>query len=126
MLIQLVLATTFFGAIDLFAYGPLPGDAALGGPLPWPAVVGIFVAMSVRSRLFSPLDNSRPELRNVITEADDEKLAELIAQPRTRATTLRAEAERRGLAADGTMVRKELEVVLEKYFASKAAGGGAL
>ena len=63
VLIQMILVTTVFGVVDLISYGPLPGDAQLGGPLPWQAVVGIFLVMSVRSRLFSPLDNSRPELR---------------------------------------------------------------
>ena len=74
VLIQMVAVTTAFGFVDLACYGPLPGGAELGGPLPWQAVVGIFVAMSLRSRIFSPLDNSRPELRTGVSADDDAAL----------------------------------------------------
>lgn len=34
-----------------------------GGSLPWQAVTAVFFLLSLRSRLFSPLDNSRPDLQ---------------------------------------------------------------
>jgi hypothetical protein len=53
ILIQMILITTAFGVVDLACYGQLRGDIQLGGPLPWQAVVAIFLALSVRSRVFS-------------------------------------------------------------------------
>ena len=62
VLLQLLGITTFFGFVDLACFGPLPGHAELGGPLPWQGVVAIFLLLSVRSRFFNPLNNARPEL----------------------------------------------------------------
>ena len=124
ILIQLTLITTAFGAIDLVCYGPLPGHAELGMPLPWQAVVGLFLALSVRSRVFSPLDNSRPELRRepVSPEQDAELLAQLDkAKGKTRLNDLKAASEQRGLIVDATMDRPELERRLRRYFAASEA-----
>ena len=125
IIIQMILITTFFGAIDLACYGPLPGDVELGGPLPWQAVVGIFVGMSVRSRLFNFLDNSRPELA-ATTPEEDAALVAKIESGKTKTNDLKAEAEKRGLAVDGTMDRIELGRRLTSYIESKPASADGL
>ena len=79
-ILQLTFITTALGAIDVFCYVPLPGDVGLGGPLPWQAVVGLFAALSVGSRIFSFLDNSPPELRNEVTAEDDAALQTLLRE----------------------------------------------
>ena len=53
--LQMAAITATFGAIDAVT------DATLGGALPWQAVCFLFFGLSIRSRLFSPLDNSRPD-----------------------------------------------------------------
>ena len=125
VLIQMVAVTTAFGFVDLACYGPLPGGAELGGPLPWQAVVGIFVAMSLRSRVFSPLDNSRPELRTGVSADDDAALRLRLDTEvaKLKNTYLREECYKRGLAVDGTMDRKEYVAVLEAYYERGGAGG---
>jgi len=124
VLIQLTVASTALGVVDVCTYGPLPGDIQLGGPLPWQAVVGIFLAMSVRSRVFSPLDNSRPDVDNLAgsrgasaVEFDDAALEAALAEKPVKINLkgLRVEAEMRGLLVDQTMVKKELEAVLRDY-----------
>jgi len=128
VLIQMIFITTVFGFIDLVCYGPLPGDVQQLGPLPWQAVVGIFAALSLRSRLFSPLDNSRPELEN-ITADEDVALRASLSSGKTTTKGLKAAAEKRGLAVDNTMDRKELGRILEAYYAELDNGpttaGGA-
>ena len=97
-LIQLVLITFVFAIIDTACYGPLPGGAEIG-QLPWQAVVGIFLLLSVRSRIFSPLDNSRPntaELRNALVETDASLEALLAGQ--TTKNQLKEECVSRGLS----------------------------
>eukprot|EP00439_Symbiodinium_sp_Y106_P082750 s923_g22.t1 len=54
--IQLVGITTFFTAID-------SAVKASGVELPDWAVFALFFGMSLRSRIFSPLDNSRPDIQ---------------------------------------------------------------
>ena len=54
--VQMAAVTVTFGAIDFIT------DAALGEPLPWQAVTATFWGLSLKSRVFSPLDNSRPDL----------------------------------------------------------------
>lgn len=134
VLIQMVLMTTAFGVVDVACYGPLPGEIELGGPLPWQAVVGLFVLLSVRSRVFNPLDNSRPggvdgSSAELVTAEEDAQLLALLDSGKTKQKALRAEAERRGLAVDGTMDKIELERRLRVYFerAERAAtmGGAA-
>ena len=71
VILQLLCITTAFGFVDLACYGPLPGDVQLGGPLPWPAVVAIFLALSVRSRFFNLLNNARPELETGAKSQED-------------------------------------------------------
>ena len=71
ILLQLFAITTFFGFVDLACYGPLPGHAELGGPLPWQGVVAIFLLLSVRSRFFNPLNNARPELETGTQSQED-------------------------------------------------------
>jgi hypothetical protein len=108
----MILITTAFGVVDLACYGQLRGDIQLGGPLPWQAVVAIFLALSVRSRVFSPLDNSRPELRagRVSAEEDVELEAKLnAAKGKTRIKDLQGACEQRGLAFNAAMDRTELE-----------------
>jgi len=58
--LQMAAITASFGAIDVAT------DAALGGPLPWQAVTALFWALSLKSRVFSPLDNSRPDLKKAV------------------------------------------------------------
>ena len=70
-MLQLLGITTAFGFVDLSCYGPLPGHVELGGPLPWPGVVAIFLALSVRSRVFNPLNNERPELETGAKSQED-------------------------------------------------------
>jgi len=53
--VQIALITASFAAVDAVT------EATIGGPLPWQAVCFLFFAMSLRSRVFSPLDNSRPD-----------------------------------------------------------------
>jgi len=128
ILFQMLFITTAFGAIDLACYGPLPGNIELGGPLPWPAVTAIFVGLSLRSRVFSPLDNSRPELgtASISPEADEVLKAKLdAAQGKTIAKELRKECESRGLIIDATMDRVELENRLRLYFADAGARASA-
>lgn len=120
VLIQIFLISTVFGAVDLYCYGPLPGDVQLGGPLPWQAVAGIFFAMSVRSRVFSPLDNSRPELRGV-SMADDVELKELVTNGKPKRSLLREACEARGLLVDGTYDKKMLVDKLQEYFEAAEA-----
>ena len=120
ILIQITLVTTAFGFVDLYSYGPL-GGLERGAPLPWQAVVGIFLAMSVRSRLFSPLDNSRP---NLITAEEDEALTALLASGKGRKNQLREEAEKRGLQVDTTMDKDLLTSKLNTYFAAREQAGG--
>ena len=79
VLLQMMFISTAFGVIDVCSYGPLPGGVGSYGPLPWQAVVGIFVALSLGSRIFSPLDATRLELRSPISAEDDEGLKELLA-----------------------------------------------
>mmetsp|Transcript_73907 Transcript_73907/g.135074 ORF Transcript_73907/g.135074 Transcript_73907/m.135074 type:complete len:330 (-) Transcript_73907:186-1175(-) len=64
--------TRYVGAIALqmaalgaaFASVDAVTNVALGGqPLPWQAVTAIFFLLSLRSRAFSPLNNSRPDLK---------------------------------------------------------------
>jgi translocator protein len=116
VLIQMILISTSFGFIDLYSYGPLPGDVQLGGQLPWQVVVGIFLGMSVRSRLFSPLDNSRPELRASVSEEDDLALKELISAGQGKKPVLKRACEQRGLQVDYTLTRAELLSILDSYF----------
>lgn len=71
VMLQLLGITTAFGFVDLACYGPLPNHVELGGPLPWPAVVAIFLALSVRSRFFNPLNNARPELETGAESQED-------------------------------------------------------
>eukprot|EP00900_Chrysochromulina_parva_P001480 jgi/Chrpa1/11332/Chrysochromulina_OHIO_Genome00016952-RA len=116
----MILITTAFGVVDLACYGQLRGDIQLGGPLPWQAVVAIFLALSVRSRVFSPLDNSRPELRagRVSAEEDVELEAKLnAAKGKTRIKDLQGACEQRGLAFNAAMDRTELERRLRLYLA---------
>jgi len=122
VLLQMTAITTAFGVIDVYSYEPLPGDVGLGGPLPWQAVVGIFVALSLRSRVFSPLDNSRPSLRSPITAADDEELQELLAGKKYTAVRLRDECEKRGLLVDRTMDKPVLEKRIRLYFEDMEGG----
>lgn len=59
--LQMATVTATFGALDLAT------DAALGGqPLPWQAVTALFWGLSLKSRVFSPLDNSRPDLNKAV------------------------------------------------------------
>jgi len=119
VVIQLTAASAAFGFVDLCSYGPLPGDIQLGGPLPWQAVVGIFLAMSVRSRVFSPLDNARPGQgsRTSTAAVDDVALAAILDEKPVKKNLreLRVECEARGLLVDQTMVKKELETLLRQY-----------
>lgn len=127
ILIQMILVSTAFGAIDLYCYGPLPGGVELGGPLPWQAVVGIFIAMSLRSRVFSVLDNSRPELREQMSPADDVEFKEKLYAGKfdnMKVGMLRDECEKRGLSVDTTMDRPELRRRLDVYFDESERGGG--
>ena len=78
VLIQMILVGTAFGAIDSYAYGPLR-RCGVRGPLPWQAITGIFLALSLRSRVFNPLDNSRPELSADISPEVDAALREKVA-----------------------------------------------
>eukprot|EP00316_Scyphosphaera_apsteinii_P008421 CAMPEP_0119307346 /NCGR_PEP_ID=MMETSP1333-20130426/7876_1 /TAXON_ID=418940 /ORGANISM="Scyphosphaera apsteinii, Strain RCC1455" /LENGTH=447 /DNA_ID=CAMNT_0007310877 /DNA_START=95 /DNA_END=1438 /DNA_ORIENTATION=+ len=122
VLMQLILITTAFGALDLACYGPLPWQVQLGGPLPWVAVFGVFFTLSLRSRVFSPLDNSRPELRVTVTPTEDAALMEALLQGvvrEYRTPALRSECEARGLAVDRTMDKVMLEARLKAYFESK-------
>jgi benzodiazapine receptor len=57
---QMAAITATFGAIDAAT------DALLGGPLPWQAVTVFFWGMSLKSRVFSPLDNARPDLNKAV------------------------------------------------------------
>ena len=57
---QLAAVTATFGAIDVAT------DAVLGGPLPWQAVTALFWGLSLKSRVFSPLDNARPDLNKAV------------------------------------------------------------
>lgn len=108
VLIQLTLISTSFGFVDVFCYGPLPGQVQLGGPLPSQAVIGIFLALSVGSRLFNPLDNSRPDLRSQVSAEDDAALRKQLEGGKQNAVFWRAECEKRGLLVDRTMVKAEL------------------
>ena len=124
VLIQMVLVTTAFGFVDLCSYGPLPGNVELGGPLPWQAVVGIFLAMSVRSRLFNPLDNSRPALGAGITREENEALRATLDDGKyKRKKAVYAECAKRGLAVDNTMDADQLTNQLRFYF-DKVEGAG--
>lgn len=129
ILIQMILVSTAFGAVDLYCYGPLPGGVELGGPLPWQAVVGIFIAMSLRSRVFSVLDNSRPELREAgVSAADDAAFKERLDAgdfEKMKVGLLRDECEKRGLSVDTTMDRPELRRRLDVYFADTEGGAGS-
>ena len=118
ILIQIFLVSTAFGFVDLYCYGPL-GGLERGAPLPWQAVVGIFLAMSLRSRLFSPLDNSRPDL---VTTEEDEALKALLESGKGRKNQLREEAEKRGLLADVTMDKDMLTSKFNAYFAAQSDG----
>lgn len=53
--IQMIAITAFFTALDTAVQ-------SYGIELPDWAVFGLFFGMSIRSRLFSPLDNSRPDI----------------------------------------------------------------
>ena len=129
VLIQMILVTVSFGFVDLYCYGPIPfgEDLALGGPLPWQAVVAIFIGMSLRSRLFSPLDNSRPELRVGSTDEEDEVLKGRLEElSKIKKSELSRECAKRGIATDSTtdtMDREEYAERLNTYFARKALGG---
>jgi len=122
----MLFITTVLGAFDVAAYGPLPEGIALGGPLPWQAVVGIFLALSLRSRVFSPLDNARPELRDGgITSEDDAALRAELEGGKMRLRQLKEASEARGLVIDSTMDRPELSRVLAAYLDAADAEGGA-
>ena len=125
VLIQMIFVTTAFGAVDVLCYGPLPGDVQLGGPLPWQAVAGVFFALSLRSRVFSPLDNSRPEQRNLVSADDDAALEAMLTSGNYKTQELRAEVERRGLQVDRTMDKKVLLDVVGRYFEEREAGMNA-
>lgn len=56
--LQVATVTAVLGAADT-ATGLVTG----GEPLPWQAVTAIFFMLSLKSRTFSPLDNSRPDLK---------------------------------------------------------------
>jgi len=59
---QMAAITATFGAIDVAT------GLALGGePLPWQAVFVLFWGLSLKSRVFSPLDNARPDLKAATT-----------------------------------------------------------
>jgi len=64
--VQMAAVTATFGALDAAT------DAVLGGPLPWQAVTALFWGLSLKSRVFSPLDNSRPDLKKA-TEGEQTK-----------------------------------------------------
>jgi len=128
VLIQITLISTAFGFIDLFAYGPLPGQIQLGGPLPWQAVTAIFVALSAGSRVFNVLDNSRPEARGLASAEDDAALLERLENPKKmRVSELRSACESRSMQEDATMTKEELAERLRAYFAAKGTAdqGGA-
>ena len=57
---QMAAIAATFGAVDVAT------DAILGGPLPWQAVTALFWGLSLKSRVFSPLDNSRPDLNKAV------------------------------------------------------------
>ena len=126
LLSQMVFITTFFGFIDLFCYGPLPGQSQLGGPLPWQAVVGIFFAMSLRSRIFSGLDNSRPDQRRSTSAEEDEALRARLDSKKAKKNELRDACEKRGLAVDGTMESRELSARLEEYLENASESRGVV
>jgi len=109
----------------VLCYGPLPGDVQLGGPLPWQAVAGVFFALSLRSRVFSPLDNSRPEQRNLVSADDDAALEAMLTSGNYKTQELRAEVERRGLQVDRTMDKKVLLDVVGRYFEEREVGMNA-
>jgi hypothetical protein len=116
ILMQMILITFVFGAIDLASY------SQLGGPLPWQAVVGIFLLLSVRSRIFSPLDNSRPntaELRNALVETDASLEALLAGQ--TTKNQLKEECVSRGLSTEGG--KEEMVRQLNLYLQRPALAG---
>lgn len=133
LLIQMTAVTTAFGFVDLACYSSFPWSEQPFGALPWQAVAGIFFALSLRSRVFSPLDNSRPEVRNLSgntepgTAAEDDQLddealqAYLVDVSKTRLKELQRECERRGLATDNTMDRVELARRLQLYLDNAAS-----
>jgi len=92
----------------VFGFVDVASDAFLDGPLPWQAVVGIFIGLSLRSRLLSPLDNSRPNTgdlsgsggANTAAFETDAALPELLAKECTK-TQLQEECELRGLSTEG-------------------------
>ncbi len=89
-------------------------------------MAAIFAAMSVRSRVFNLLDNSRPELRDVASAQEDAKLIALLdAGKSLKPGELRAENEKRGLLIDNTMVKAELEKQLREYFEARESGASA-
>lgn len=61
--IQLAAITAFLAALDTAAAAAAPG---LGAPPQW-LVFGLFFGLSLRSRIFSPLDNSRPDLQKAVS-----------------------------------------------------------
>ena len=115
VLMQMMFITTVFGALDLYSYS----EFGLAGPLPFPVVVGIFIALSACSRVFNPLDNSPLETRRHITMEDEMVLKELVASGNARPSRLRDECEKHGLLVDGTMDRLVLVKRIEAYFAEK-------
>ena len=125
-LIQMIGITTVFSVLDLACYGPLPGNVQLGGPLPWQAVVGIFLGLSVSgSRLFIPFDTVPPELRNAISAEEDASLVEYLDAGKFKAKVLFQAAESRGLLVDNTMDRPALVDRLRLYLADAEATAGA-
>jgi benzodiazapine receptor len=133
VLIQMFGISVAFGVIDLATYGPLPGDIQLAEPLPWQAVAGVFFLLSVRSRVFSPLDNSRPDVREIDIPAEEEsRVKSWVESGKTKSKELMLECEKRGLQVDNTMDRPEMQRRLSLYFeeleaaaGARAAGGGA-
>ena len=124
-LIQMIGITTVFGVLDLACYGPLPGNVQLSGPLPWQAVVGIFLGLSVfGSRLFIPFDTVPPELRNAISAEEDASLVEYLDAGKFKAKVLFQAAESRGLLVDNTMDRPALVDRLRLYLADAEATAG--
>lgn len=58
--LQMIAISATFAAADAAA------DNFLGGSLPYQAVTAMFFLMSLKSRTFSPLDNSRPNLSKAV------------------------------------------------------------
>lgn len=61
--VEMVLLTLFLRMLD-FGMSPERGM----GELPLPAITAIFYALSLKSRVFNPLNNQRPDLKKASTE----------------------------------------------------------